>query len=373
MALENAKTQAGKTYLEELVEMLHNVHQKIREIAVENLVGYSKSQPTIFKTPKLEPIRDLKILVKDPGPCAADALTILINLSGDKDVLQNLAEDDMFIELLLQRIVNTKEKNSNLAAMLLANLAKDERLKRILLLSREAPKEVTASKSPMDQLMDCFVKGAEGNLNKHADFNYLAYFFADIAQHSEGRKYLTTQQAYDQVIPISKLVVFTEHKSDIRRRGVSAAIKNVCFEIDKHSLLLSESEVNLLPYILLPIVGPEEYPEDEMLSFPPDLQLLSPTKARDADAAIIHTHLQSLLLLTTTRPGRDYMRRMGVYPLVRETDLHVDSEAVHEACDQLVQVLMRDEEDEGLAEGSTGGSGVVEEEEVDDDMIMEVV
>lgn len=66
--------------------------------------------------------------------------------------------------------------------MLLANLAKDEGMKRILTLERAVPKELSSSKYAMDQLMDCFVKGAEGKYNKNASFDYLSYFFADIAK-----------------------------------------------------------------------------------------------------------------------------------------------------------------------------------------------
>jgi len=37
-------------------------------------------------------------------PIAKNALTILINISDDEEVLQNLAKDDAFLESLLQRI-----------------------------------------------------------------------------------------------------------------------------------------------------------------------------------------------------------------------------------------------------------------------------
>jgi hypothetical protein len=66
--------------------------------------------------------------------------------------------------------------------MLLANMAKDESLKRILTLERAVPKDLSSSKNAMDQLMDCFVKGAEGKYNKNATYDYLSYFFADIAK-----------------------------------------------------------------------------------------------------------------------------------------------------------------------------------------------
>lgn len=231
--------------------------------------------------------------------------------------------------------------------MLLANLVKSDNLHKLHTLKRKAPESVSSSENAIDQLMDCFVKGAEGGLNKNANYDYLSYLFADLSQSETGRAYFTTRQEYDGVVPIIKLAVFTEHQSDIRRKGVASTIKNVAFDIPSHPMLFAEDGVNLLPYLLLPIAGPEEFADEESMSMLPDLQLLPPDKQRDSDMTIITTHLETLLLLTTTREGRDRMRAAQVYPVVRECHLHVEDEGVREACDRLVQVIMRDEEGEG--------------------------
>jgi hypothetical protein len=263
-----------------------------------------------------------------------------------------------------------KEEAANEIAMLLSNLAKSEHLERLIKLKRATPaKSVSTSPYALDQLFDCFVKGAEGALNKHANFDYLAYLLADMSKYKAGRDHFLGKREYDGVVPISKLTVFTEHKSHVRRRGVASTIKNVAFEVDKHPLLLADDTervdgvpgVNVLPYILLPLAGSEEYPEEESANMLPDLQLLPPDKTREADSEILVTHLETLLLLTTTRQGRDKLRQVQVYPLARETHLHVEDEDVKEACDRLVQILMRDEEE---------GPGT---EEVDDDEQIEEI
>jgi hypothetical protein len=230
--------------------------------------------------------------------------------------------------------------------MLMANLAKYDELKDIIKIERPAPKELASNNRAIDQLLDLFVKGADGTYNKEANFDYLAYLFADLAKHKEGRIYFLTKQDYDGVVPLTKLTVFTEHKSEIRRKGVASTIKNVAFEIESHPSFLSEDEINILPYLLLPITGNEEYEEDDMLNMLPDLQLLPPDKTRDPDPTIIQTHVETLMLLTTTREGRDLMREIKVYPIIRETHLQVENDDVREACERLVQVLMRDEEGE---------------------------
>ena len=109
---------------------------------------------------------------------------------------------------------------------------------------------------------------------------------------------------------------------------------------------MSQSQINMMPYVLLPLAGPEEFPDEETEGMLDDLQLLPPDKEREKDHEILKTHLETLLLLTTTREGRDWMRNKQVYPIIRETHAHVEDEEVREACDRVVQVIMRKEEGE---------------------------
>jgi hypothetical protein len=276
-------------------------------------------------------------------PCFRYRVPVNITRARDSMSVLHFPSPDTLLTINRQ---NPTEPNANLLAMLLANLAKWDDLKHILNLERPAPKELQSSNKAIDQLLDLFVKGAEGTYNKDADFDYLAYFFADLAKHEEGRKYFLSKQDYDNVVPLTKITVFTEHKSDIRRKGVASTIKNVAFEIESHPSFLSEDEINILPYLLLPIMGNEEYEEEDSMSMLSDLQLLPPDKQRDSDPTIMQTHVETLMLLTTTREGRDTMREIKVYPIIRETHLRVEHDEMREACERLVQVLMRDEEGE---------------------------
>ena len=106
-------------------------------------------------------------------------------------------------------------------------------------------------------------------------------------------------------------------------------------------------------------------PEQETLSLPEPLQLLAPDKQRDASTEIIITHLETLLILTTTKPVRESMRQTGVYPIIRELHLAVEHDEVREHVERLVGVLQRDEDEaEAGAEGdvATGtGTAMVSE------------
>ena len=55
--------------------------------------------------------------------------------------------------------------------------------------------------------------------------------------------------------------------------------------IDSHEWLLSE-QVDILPRLLLPLAGPEEFDEDDMEKLPVDLQYLEPDKEREPDTKI---------------------------------------------------------------------------------------
>lgn len=248
--------------------------------------------------------------------------------------------------------------------MLLANMSKWDGMKGIAARKQPAPGSLSSDELVLNQLLDLFVKGSEGTYNKHADFDYLAYVFADLSKHAEIRQFFVAKQDYDGVVPLNKIKVFTEHKSDVRRKGVASTIKNVAFDIPSHPAFMDEDRVNILPYILLPITGGEQYDDEEAMAMLPDLQLLPPDKQRDSDHSIIQTHVETLTLLTTTREGREYLRSISVYPIIRETHLRIDDEGVREACERLVQVLMRDEAEPGTEAGL--------EVEDEDDRIVEV-
>ena len=111
--------------------------------------------------------------------------------------------------------------------------------------------------------------------------------------------------------------------------------------------------VNLLVYLLGPIAlpGNKGLDDDEIMELPDELQFLDDNKQVETVKEIIAVHLESLLLLCSTRKGRDFLRSKSVYPLVRELHKETKDETITELCDRLVQMLKRDEgEQKGDAE-----------------------
>ncbi|PSK38756.1 hypothetical protein C7M61_002695 [Candidozyma pseudohaemuli] len=358
--------------LEELVGFLHSPQPAVVQIALDNLVGYSTGpQQKVFAYDNYTAITDLKKLSKDSGKTTvSQSVTILANLCDDEAMRKLIVDDVDYLSFLVSEITRLSNTATDLMCILLANLAKNDSITKIFDITvtrSDEAKKVFASDNAMDCLMDCFVKGADRSLNKYADFDYLAYFFADISRFRKGRDYFVTEQAYDGVVPISKLLVFTEkYDSKVRREGVASTIKNSLFDVEKHEPLVKDENINLLPYLLLPIAGPEEISEDEIFDLPEELQLLPPDKKRDPEESIICTHLESLLLLCTTKELREHLREKAVYPLIRELHKAVNSEAIADLCDRLVQLLMRDE-----AAPKAEDDMDVESDE-DDDKIVEI-
>lgn len=220
--------------------------------ALEHAVGYSAgSQSSVFLEPALKPIRDLKVIVNDIPvrsslpylrcvlggwlliavlvclqPRAKHALTILVNLSDKSAVLESLISDALFHPLLISKIVSQSYTNADQASMLLANMTKSDSFSKKLIDLPALEGAEGGAASVLDQLMDCFVKGT----NPEANYDFLAYVFADVSRLPAGRDYFTKKRDYDGVIPICKLTVFTEHKSLIRRKGVASTIKYVSRE-----------------------------------------------------------------------------------------------------------------------------------------------
>ncbi|XP_068035512.1 protein HGH1 homolog isoform X2 [Anomalospiza imberbis] len=80
------------------------------------------------------------------------------------------------------------------------------------------------------------------------------------------------------------------------RRGALGALRNCCFQHENHERLLSP-EVDVLPFLLLPLAGPEELPEEEMEQLPVDLQYLPPEHRREEEPDIRKMLLETLMLV----------------------------------------------------------------------------
>ncbi|XP_063183788.1 protein HGH1 homolog [Chroicocephalus ridibundus] len=172
----------------------------------------------------------------------------------------------------------------------------------------------------------------------------LGPLLCNLSQLPEGRRGLLDRSRCS----VQRLLPFTQYKdSTVHRRGVVGALRNCCFEYEEHEWLLSE-DVDVLPFLLLPLAGPEEFPEDEMERLPVDLQYLPPDKQREEEPDIRKMLLEAIMLLTATKPGRRVVREKGTYLVLRELHGWEREPDVLAACENLIQVLIGDEPGPGM-------------------------
>lgn len=112
-------------------------------------------------------------------------------------------------------------------------------------------------------ICDIFVSGEGKHANANASYDFLASVLANLASMPAGRKAMIKPEARDMAkAPIAKMASFTEHPSLIRRGGSISAIKNCSFAREAIDDLVDPDKANLLPQLLLPLCGADEFDAD---------------------------------------------------------------------------------------------------------------
>ncbi|KAG8936422.1 hypothetical protein FRC02_002253 [Tulasnella sp. 418] len=382
-----------------------------------------------LKTEKEQGVfRDLKLLCRDQPEIAHDAFKALVNLSDSQTVISSLGEP-FFLQFLASYIVYAQSLLADIAAMLLSNLTMNGQVCTTLIdLSVKVvqhpsipggyytpgSRSATSPTPPtpdnyvekevkvLPLLLDAFVQAArdptedekKAGRARKAKLHFLSSVFANVTTIPAGRSFFLTPSPTHPLespsnnntleYPLSKVIIFTDHSDLIRRGGVASILKNCSFHQSSHKAMLSaESEslaippstvtapgINVTPAILLPLAGPEEFDIDDQEQLPPSLQFLPSTKKREPDPVLRLTHLETLILLCTSRWGRENLRSTGVYPIVRVMHETEKDDKVIDHIERLVNLLKRDEAP--IEEVENDGSGQAARSDDEDDVIQEV-
>ncbi|KAL6112411.1 hgh1 [Pungitius sinensis] len=288
-----------------------------------------------FLRSKADLLRAVFALTSDPSiAIVKDCYHILINLSADETLHQVLVADVKVLPVLLKKLLDPEYVFSDQICTILSNLTRHTKTCKTVF-------KVLQEEAGLSQLVDIFC--TEG-YNKKANFHYLSPLLSNLTQLPEARDYIMDK---DRCV-IQRLLPFTQYQASVvRRGGVVGTLRNCCFDHARHEWLLSDA-VDILPFLLLPLAGPEELTEEENEGLPVDLQYLPEDKKRENDPDIRKMLLETLLLLTATGGGRNTLKDKSVYPIMREfhrweKDVHVTA-----ACEKLVQVLIGDEPEQGM-------------------------
>lgn len=82
---------------------------------------------------------------------------------------------------------------------------------------------------------------------------------------------------------------------------------------------------------------------------------------------------EAILLLTHTRNGRDYLREKQVYRVIQRLHAQENDEKVLDKCQDIVDMLMRDEGEEKIVELENEPAKAPIEEEEDEDLAIEEI
>uniref|UniRef100_A0A1B0CFI7 Protein HGH1 homolog n=1 Tax=Lutzomyia longipalpis TaxID=7200 RepID=A0A1B0CFI7_LUTLO len=278
-------------------------------------------------------------LTTDPTQAISkDAVLTLVNISSEGSGAKALLGCSKVLEILFDAIFNEKSSLADAWCMILCNVSRQEELVDQIL------EEVEKDENTLNKLVICFTR--MGYNKAGSNLHYIGPVFSNFSQSSRGRSMLCNREK----MFLQRILPFVQYKESlIRRGGVVGFLKNVCFDTSLHDWLMSE-EINVLPFILLPLAGPEEFDDEDNDKFPIELQYLSPDKEREEDPDIRKMLLECLLQLCATRKNREYLRQKGTYEILREYhkwEVKQGDECRQTllACENVVDVLIRTEDE----------------------------
>ncbi|KAJ1560555.1 hypothetical protein HK405_006679 [Cladochytrium tenue] len=396
-------------------------------MAVGNVAGLTRSPDMIkyFASNDGRAVKELMIMRKDNPLIAHDSIAALVNLSGHDELLPFM-DDESFLFSVALTIVIPNSVLADLCCMLLNNMTKHASIAKRLVPPDTPPpndaKDRPKPKTPLiDNLLQSFVENAgppptstatssTGTKRSAAPAkappgppvstrHFLAGVLANVSALAAGARCLRSRSRVDGVVRLAKVLPFTQHPDAIRRGGAIATIKNCCFDVDGEDddtpgrqgqrrrqreeeegdfdvgLLLSD-ELNLLPYLLLPLCSGDagdEFSDDDLDGMPPELQFLEPGHRREPDPRLRLILVEALLLLAHSRPGREHLRRRKAYPVVRGLHTAEPDADVRDRVERLVNLLARDEEGEAGGPAAAAVSTEEEEGEEGEDAIEELI
>ncbi|KXJ83955.1 hypothetical protein RP20_CCG022301 [Aedes albopictus] len=271
-----------------------------------------------------------------------DAVLTLVNLSAEQDGAEALVKQ-FAGKIVPMAYVGIMDENCKLAdpwSMVLCNISRPETLVESVL--EELLKH---EEHAIEKLTTCFTRVSYNKQKGH--LNYLGPLFSNLSQSKRGREIICNESTD----LLARILPFVHHEGSIVRRGGAVGLlKNICFDSSVHDWLLGGT-VDVLPFILLPLAGPEEFDDDTNDKLPVELQYLGPDKKREEDPDIRKMLLESLAQLCATRKGREYLRERGTYEVLRELhkfECSPDGEKrVLVTCENVVDILIRTEDEIG--------------------------
>ncbi len=197
----------------------------------------------------------------------------------------------------------------------------------------------------IEKYVACFTK--INNDKKKSNLDYLAPIFSNLTQSGIGRSLICNKETrlFQRLLPF-----ISYEDSLIRRGGIVGMVKNICFDSSLHDWLFTD-DVNILPYVLLPLMTCD-FDDETNDKLPVELQYLGDSKKLEKCDDLKIMLLECLNQLSATKYGREYLRSKGTYEILREfhkfeCSMPQRNQQVLLACENVVDILIRTEEEIG--------------------------
>jgi len=283
------------------------------------------------------------------APVVENCLKILINLTVDDDVswaLLNLTNSADLPKRLLRVVVDRKHVFADQVCGILCNLTRSTRcsLRMAEVIAEESAEEGDGDGGCVS-MHNLVLALTTEKYNEFATLHYLAPFISNLTQVKSVRNFVMDEKR----CVIQRLLPFMNYeKSPERRGGVIGILRNCCFDVERHEWLLMGDDVDLLPRLLLPLTGPEEFDEEDNEKLPEDLQYLPEDKSREPDPDLRKMLVETIFKLCTTKKCRRYIREKNAYVIMRELHKWEKDRNVELAVMKLVDLLIGDDDGKDL-------------------------
>ncbi|KAF1330096.1 hypothetical protein FI667_g5281, partial [Globisporangium splendens] len=351
-----AATETQKTSVEELVSFLSHPRPELRKSASSLLVNMTASDQGIhqlMQLTKFDVIQALCRVVSDMRPIAEDAIKALINITAANPAACERTLKFDLLNRVMTQIDDDEWRLKDYSMMLLANVSTTPEGARALMGydAKSTDALLALREKKMRTLTTLFLESeAEpegvdqetGDAKWDDEYQYVANILANISQLAEGRDFLLKNRGNTTLI--AELLPQLRSPNVVRRRGITSVVRNLCFDTDNHFFLYDQLDIpSKMNYLL---AGPEPLDEDDKVGMHPSVYRLGEKKKREQDKQVRLYAVDCLLLLCTTRNGRNDLRRKKVYPIVRNAHLVEPEEEIGDQIYKLVDFLIRDEEGE---------------------------
>ncbi|CAG0882625.1 unnamed protein product [Cyprideis torosa] len=286
--------------------MSPNTRRDVRYTAFQQILQMSSDPripPKLLRIPKFLESLVSYIVGPNADPVfAQQSSLLLVNITGDLQVCDSFVRDPSLVKALINAVCDPHCKKADHLSMVLANLTR-----------MPAPcREVWIHFESEDRFRNIFHVCCQTDFNKEGQhLDHLCSVLANLTQLPEARKCCLDAKLFR---PILSFINF--EPSAVRRQMVASVVKNLAMDEYNHDFLLSE-DAEVFPPVLLSLAGPEELSDDE----------------ND---------------MCATRAGREHMRSIGTYYVLRELHKTEPSAKVKLCCEDVIAILIRTEDEIGV-------------------------